>query len=111
MAERAGSTLQLETTGDGTETVVAVIGDVDAATAPQLLAVVESLSEDVKVIELDLTELGFLDSTGIGVVAAALRRLSAVDGTLRLRNVPPATLQLLRITDLLPLVEVVTGSG
>jgi hypothetical protein len=40
----------------------------------------------VTVIELDLTEVGFVDSTGIGVMAGALRRLEPVGGRLELRH-------------------------
>lgn len=108
MHEPPNSTLRLDTVTGRDRTVVIVRGDIDAATAPQLMAVVESLEEDVRVIELDLAEVGFLDSSGIGVIAAVLRRLEKVGGTLELRHVPASIDWLLYITDLQRFVVVLS---
>ena len=108
MAEIRPSTLRLDTVTRSDRTVVIVRGDIDAATAPQLSGLVESLPADTDVIELDLSEVGFLDSTGIGVMAGALRRLELVDGRLELRAVPQRILRLLTITDLLRFVTVLS---
>ena len=108
MGESPASSLRLDTVTNDDGVVVIVRGDIDAATAPQLQAVVDSIGEDTSDIELDLSEIGFLDSTGIGVMAAALRRLEQVDGTLSLRSVPQSVMRLLRITDLLPHVRVLS---
>ncbi len=94
------SSLRIECSGEGERVTVLVDGDVDARTAHQLAAVIDSLSEDVRVIELDLAELDFLDSTGLSVMAMALRRLEQVDGALELLNVPEMVSELLRITDM-----------
>lgn len=101
------SSLRLDTVTGDERTVVIIRGDVDASTAPQLMSVVESIREDTKAIELDMAELGFLDSTGLGVMAAALRRLEPVGGVLAVRRAPPAVIRLLHITDLLRFVEVI----
>ena len=106
MPEPPASSLRLDTVTNGDRVVIIVRGDVDAATAPQLLAVVETTGEDTRVIELDLSEVGFVDSTGIGVIAAAIQRLEQVDGILRLSAVPPVVMRLLEITDLLRFVDV-----
>ncbi|MEZ5407673.1 MAG: STAS domain-containing protein [Acidimicrobiales bacterium] len=108
MTEFPRSSLRLDTVTDDDRTVVIIRGDVDSATAPQLLAVVEGLRQDSTYIEFDMSELGFLDSTGLGVIAAGLRRLEPVDGTLALREVPASVMRLLRITDLLRFVEVLS---
>lgn len=104
------SSLQLETVTNSERVVVVVRGDVDAATAAQLEAVIAAqLSEGATLLELDLTDVGFLDSTGLGVVAGALKRLGTVDGNLVLRNVPASVVELLRITDLLRFVSIADG--
>jgi anti-sigma B factor antagonist len=108
MSELRPSSLRLDTVTGSDRTIVIVRGDIDASTAPQLSALVDSLGEDVTVIELDLTEVGFLDSTGIGVMAGALRRLEPVGGRLELRAVPPSIVRLLTITDLLRFVTVLS---
>ncbi len=108
MADLRPSSLRLDTVSGAGKSVVIVRGDIDAATAPQLEALVDGLLDDVTVIELDLTEVGFLDSTGIGVMAAALRRLEPVDGRLELSSVPAQIIRLLSITDLLRFVTVLS---
>lgn len=97
----AEASLRIDTVSGDDRTVVIVRGDVDATTAPQLRAVIDALGEDVRVIELDVGEVGFLDSSGLGVVAAALRRLEPVRGRLELSAVPDHVHRLLEITDLL----------
>lgn len=72
------------------------------------MEVVDGLRQGCSVIELDMTEVDFLDSTGLGVIATLLRRLEPVHGTLELRAVPPSVMRLLTITDLLRFVVVVS---
>jgi anti-anti-sigma factor len=100
------SSLRVDTLTDGDRTVVVVRGDVDARTAPQVAAVVDALTEDVRVIEFDFDELGFLDSTGLGMIAAAIRRVEPLDGKVVLTSVPPIVVRLLEITDLARFVAI-----
>lgn len=110
--EQPTSSLRLDTVSGGASSVVIVRGAVDAATAPQLAAVVEGMLPDVVTeLELDLTELTFLDSSGLAVVAEAIRKLQQVNGVLSLRNTPPLVHELLRITDLLRFVTLVGDEG
>ena len=56
--------------------VVAVAGEIDLYTAGRLREALDAL--DVASIErlvIDLSEVGFIDSTGLGVLVAAARRL------------------------------------
>ena len=108
MSDAAPSSLRLDTVTQQDRAIVIVRGDVDSSSAPQLAAVLDGIAEDMRVIELDLGELRFLDSTGIGVIATCLSRLDAIDGRLDLSNVPPSVIRLLRITDLLRFVQVLS---
>lgn len=109
--ETEGSSLRIDTVTDPDRVVVLVQGDVDAATAPQLRAVVDALvAEGVTELELDLAELAFLDSTGIGVVAHTVRSLQAGGGTLTLRNVPSMVRRLLYVSDLERFVRIADGA-
>lgn len=67
----------------GSQAVVAVAGEIDAATAPilkeKLLALVETGVERVVV---DLTEVTFIESVGLGTLVAARKRLVAGDKSL-----------------------------
>src|SRR2546430_9584696 len=65
--------------------VLEVGGEIDVYTAPQLRERLISLVEggDRHVI-VDLARVEFLDSTGLGVLVGALKRLRGVDGGLSL---------------------------
>ena len=65
-----------ETVNDSTH-VVALRGEIDAHTAPKLGSRLFVLAEDgAKGVVVDLSEVTFMDSTGIGVLMNALRNLS-----------------------------------
>jgi anti-sigma B factor antagonist len=61
---------------DGIE-VVLVEGEVDIATASKLISVLNSsVAEAIKSVIVDLTHVGFMDSTGLALLINAHRRLS-----------------------------------
>ena len=83
---------QLDTTfrlevDDDTVTCVRVMGELDVSTAPQLRECLHQLylSGQRRVV-LDLAELDFIDSTGIGVMVGALKRFRDDDGDVALRS-------------------------
>jgi len=82
--------------------VVGVTGEIDVATAPSLrehLAVHQAAGEPVVVV--DLTGVTFLDSTALGVLVGAYRRITEEGHALRLVIVEPRILKVLEITDLI----------
>ena len=57
------------------KTVVALRGELDASTAPQLFEVFARLSRSgATQVELDLSQLGAMDSSGLSVVVAEHKR-------------------------------------
>jgi anti-sigma B factor antagonist len=61
---------------DGIE-LVTVEGEVDIATASKLISVLNSsVAEAIKSVIVDLTHVGFMDSTGLALLINAHRRLS-----------------------------------
>lgn len=75
---RLGEDLVVETSRDGTTLVVSVRGEVDIATAPLLRAVLEGLPQSrPRRVEVDLSEVTFLDSQGITCLVAGRRRFAA----------------------------------
>ena len=69
---------------DGIE-VVDVEGEIDISTAPRLRGLLIDLaSKNSYQLVLNLDKAGFLDSTGLGVLAGGLNRVRAHDGSLDL---------------------------
>jgi anti-sigma B factor antagonist len=70
--------------------VVAVSGEIDLFTAPELKsAVVSAIDAGRTRIVVDLSETTFLDSTALGVLIGALKRLRSRDGVMTLVNRDP----------------------
>jgi anti-sigma B factor antagonist len=93
--------LTLSTRHEGGRTVVVVGGEIDVYTAPKLreqLVELEGLGEHRLV--LDLEQVEFLDSTGLGVLVGGLKRVRAHDGSLRLVCTQERILKVFRITGL-----------
>jgi anti-sigma B factor antagonist len=69
----------------GRFTVLAVSGEVDVFTAPQLRQRLLELIEDEKRhIVVDLRPTEFLDSTGLGALASGVKRMRTLDGDIGL---------------------------
>jgi anti-sigma B factor antagonist len=66
--------------GDGRYRVT-VVGELDVATSPSLRGELHSLVEQgAKTITLELSGTTFIDSSGLGVLVGALKRLKEADG-------------------------------
>jgi anti-sigma B factor antagonist len=82
--------------------VVRAVGEIDVATAPQLRAfLAEVISTDrAASLSVDLDQVPFLDSTGIGVLISAHHRLAEGGGKLTLRHPCEAVARTLGIVGL-----------
>ena len=82
--------------------LVTVMGELDIHTAPKLgKAISEVIKEGVYDLVIDLTQVAFLDSTGMGVLVAGLKAVRAHEGSLRLVCNQDRLLKVFRITGLL----------
>jgi anti-sigma B factor antagonist len=87
--------------------LVAPEGEVDALTAPTLGRRLLGLLEDGKTgLIVDLSRVTFMDSTGIGVILHALRRLSQCGGHLVLVCPSERALRPFQITGLVDRVQI-----
>ena len=84
---------------DGT-TVVRVIGDVDLATAEQLVYVVRPCLLEGEHVELDLAALEFIDSTGLGNLVQLRKEAARMGASLTLKNGSASALRLIEATGL-----------
>lgn len=91
---------------DGVEFLL-VEGEVDIASASRLISVLNSsVAEAIKAVVVDLTQVGFMDSTGLALLINANRRL-----TLRRKGFavicPPGPLRrVFEITDMVETLHV-----
>src|SRR5258705_309232 len=93
--------LSLSTYDSGDHTVLEVGGEVDVYTAPRLREkLVELVEQGARHVVVDLSRVEFLDSTGLGVLVGALKRLRAVNGTFGLVCAHERLLKIFRITAL-----------
>jgi len=76
--------------------VVTVQGELDLYTTPQLTAELESLVDGLDVV-LDLSGVTFLDSTALGAILLAARRLREDNGALALVASEASTKKLLEV--------------
>lgn len=78
-------TLTIEVARNGSACSLGLSGELDLANAKTLEAQLERAEGDgVEVVRIDMTDLEFIDSTGIAVLVAAHHRLSKNGGRLEL---------------------------
>jgi anti-sigma B factor antagonist len=81
--------------------VLRVHGEVDVYTSPALRdELYRIIDGGAKQVTLDLGGMDFIDSSGLGVLVGALKRVRERDGDLQLRSLQPSTRKVLEITGL-----------
>ena len=82
-------------------TVLSVKGEVDVYTAPRLRERLVELATDGHLqVVVDLDQVDFLDSTGLGVLVGGLKRLRSNDGDLQIVCSQSRILKVFSITGL-----------
>lgn len=93
--------LDIKSQRDGDVCAVVLDGEIDVYTAPrlkeELVSVVESGCPNVIV---DMQNVGFIDSSGLGVLVSVLRRARERDGVVRIVCTRENILKIFRITGL-----------
>ena len=81
--------------------VLAVSGEIDMAPAPMLRERIHTLLADQKVrVIVDLDDVGFLDSTALGVLVGGLKRARTDGGEIRIACAQPRVRKVFEITRL-----------
>jgi anti-sigma B factor antagonist len=109
--------IKVETRKSGEWAVVDVEGEVDVFTAPKLREqIIALLTGGSNRMVVNLEKVGFMDSTGLGVLVGGLKRVKEKEGTLALAGAHGTVLRVLNVTGLnsvFPMhetVEQATGS-
>ncbi len=99
--------IDLKTEDGGGTLVFKLRGSLDLATAPTVRAALgDATDKGSHHLIVDLTQLEFLDSTGLGVLIGAHRRAAEHGGSLRLVARDGPILRLLNITGLIAVFAV-----
>jgi anti-sigma B factor antagonist len=95
--------------------IIAVIGEIDVATAPQLRERLHGvIAEGRATVVLDLLGVTFLDSTALGVLVGALKRCRELGGELHVVVADARIKKIFEITGLnkvFPLVDALSDVG
>ena len=101
----ANPELKLETVTTSDETLIRCIGKLTYTSSEVLRSTVKGLLPETKHLVLDLKEMNYLDSFGLGVLVGVYLSTRQQDCRLRLINVNQQAKDVLRITNLTYLVE------
>ena len=99
------SELTLETLKAPDETIVRCIGRINSSTAALLQSTVRGLIPGTESIVLDLTDVSYMDSSGLGAIVGLYFSAKRQHCTLKLINLNQRVKELLRLTKLASVFE------
>ena len=94
------------TTDDQDRKVLRAIGDVDRQTAPAMRSHIESATESGETLVVDLRDVSFMDSPGLGTLIFCDRRQRDRGGRLVIKNPAGPVRDLLDVVRLADVLEV-----
>jgi anti-sigma B factor antagonist len=104
--------LNIRVDESGTSRHVYLSGSCDLATAPALRQTLHALNPpEVNDVILDVRDLEFIDSTGLGVVLGAMRRMREGGGALAIAGANGIVRRVLEITDLDKVIPLIDGAS
>jgi anti-sigma B factor antagonist len=98
--------MEFSKTLEGNEVVFSIGGELDALSAPELRPEIERLvAERPERVRFDLSNLRLIDSSGVGVLVSAYKRLHAIGAEMVVEGAtdqPRAIFHLLRLDTIFP---------
>ena len=87
--------------------VIDLEGDMDVFTSPNLKeTIIKLLKEGSIYLLINLTKVGYMDSTGLGVLVGSLKRVREHKGEIGLISPHPRVQKILDITDLVTIFKI-----
>lgn len=87
--------------------VLVARGEIDVYTSPDFRGELQQLvAGDADTVVVDFSAVDFIDSSGLGVLVGALKRMRERDGTIVLRGMTPSTQKVFDITGLTTLFSI-----
>jgi anti-anti-sigma factor len=106
-----GEGLSIEVRADGARVTLALTGVLDVVTTSTLRACLESIDDGFRHVELDLTDLRLMDSSGIGCLAETKQRFEPQMRTLTLHNPTGHVAMAVEMGGLASVMAVTTAHG
>ncbi|MDY0406892.1 STAS domain-containing protein [Virgibacillus sp. 179-BFC.A HS] len=105
--------LQVEIMEQDEETaVLAAAGEVDAYTAPKLKEALLPLTKKENfLVKVDLKDVSYMDSTGLGVFISALKSTKENNSSMKLVHLQDRVLRLFEITGLIEIMDIEWGAN
>jgi anti-sigma B factor antagonist len=92
-------TYRIDQHAEDTVTVVDLFGEIDLSAIPDIQACLNALLQGgVRTVVIDLAEVTFLDSAGIGALISGRRACTAVDTAFHIRNAHGRVAEVLDLT-------------
>ena len=97
----------------GRSVTVVIAGELDHCAAPQIRRMLDEVLMDPHVMHmvLDLENLTFMDSSGIGVMLGRLRLLQSRGGSLSVMNMQPPVEKLFRLSGMQRVIGIEQQGG
>lgn len=99
--------LEVDVVEENDKSKVILSGEIDAYTAPKLKSALLPLTKiNGKTVEVDLDQVGYMDSTGLGVFIGALKSTKEYNSHLTLVNLQDRVMRLFKITGLNEIMDI-----
>ena len=82
-----------------------ITGRLDATTSPNLESVVNELSDDIKELVFNVSELEYISSAGIRVLLGAYKKMHSNQGIMRIEKANDIVREVFEITGLTEMLE------
>ncbi|MBQ7625406.1 MAG: STAS domain-containing protein [Clostridia bacterium] len=92
--------MELTTQKNGAELTVALSGELNTLTAPELAGLLEKELGGAQTLTLDFTDCDYVSSAGLRVLLGTYKQMKAAGGEMRLSNVGENFLDVLQNTGL-----------
>lgn len=91
--------MKINVKGEGSKKWIELDGRLDTTAAPELGSVLEKeLTSDVKELELDMANCGYVASSGLRVILQAQKNINRVNGSMVVKNVNEVVMEVFEMT-------------
>jgi len=90
--------MEFRRTVEGETTVIEILGEFDATTAPEVRPELTAIANDgVQRVVVDLARLRLIDSSGVGAIVSLFKRVRAAGGHFEVRGINGQPLSIFRV--------------